>query len=189
MPDVDVTSLLQTLGGLGLFLFGMVVMTDALRVLAGASIRDALMRFTRSPLSGAITGAASTAILQSSSATTVAAVGFVGAGLMGFNSALGIVFGANVGTTLTGWIVMGLGFKLDLGALMLPIVLVGTLLRLFGRGRIANAGLAAAGFGVIFVGIEQMQLGMAGAGVANVGRPDKSITVHEFGHSFGGLSD
>lgn len=160
MSELEAVSLLQAVGGLGLFLLGMVVMTDALRVLAGARIRAGLMRFTRSPTTGALTGAASTALLQSSSATTVAAVGFVGAGLMNFRSALGIVFGANLGTTVTGWLVMGLGFKLDLFALLLPCVFVGTLMKLLGKGRVASGGLAVAGFGLIFVGIDQMQLGM-----------------------------
>ena len=112
--------ILQALGGLGLFLLGMIIMTEGLRELAGDAIRSALMRFTSSPVSGAATGAISTAILQSSSATTVAAVGFVGAGLMTFGSSLGIIFGANVGTTITGWLVALFGFKLKLGAVMLP---------------------------------------------------------------------
>jgi len=96
------TQTLQTLGGLGLFLLGMIIMTDGLRALAGDAIRSTLFRFTRSPLSGVATGTLSTAILQSSSATTIAAVGFVAAGLMPFPEALGIIFGANIGTTITG---------------------------------------------------------------------------------------
>ena len=96
------TQTLQALGGLGLFLLGMIIMTDGLRALAGDAIRRTLFRFTRSPLSGVATGTLSTAILQSSSATTVAAVGFVAAGLMTFPEALGIIFGANIGTTITG---------------------------------------------------------------------------------------
>ena len=137
-------------------------MTDGLRALAGSAIRGALMRFTRSPLSGAVTGAVSTAILQSSSATTVAAVGFVGAGLITFSASLGIIFGANIGTTMTGWLVALLGFKLNLGTVILPVILVGTILRLFGNGRAANIGYALAGFGLIFVGITLMQQGMSG---------------------------
>lgn len=137
-------------------------MTDGLRALAGSAIRAALMRFTRSPLSGAVTGAVSTAILQSSSATTVAAVGFVGAGLITFSASLGIIFGANIGTTITGWLVALLGFKLNLGTVILPVILVGTILRLFGNGRVANIGYALAGFGLIFVGISLMQQGMSG---------------------------
>ena len=135
-------------------------MIDALRILAGASIRGALMRFTRSPVTGALTGAVGTALLQSSSATTVAAIGFVGAGLMSFQSALGIVFGANLGTTITGWLVMVVGFKLDLMALMLPLVFAGMLLKLFASGRLVSIGMAVTGFGVVFVGIDQMQVGM-----------------------------
>ena len=150
------------LGGLGVFLLGVVVMTDGLRGLAGDALRDALTRFTRSPYSGAATGAISTAILQSSSATTVAAVGFVGAGLLTFPQALGVIFGANIGTTITGWLVALLGFKLELKTAVMPLILLGVLLKLFGRGRAEPAGFALAGFGLIFVGIAAMQSGMAG---------------------------
>ncbi len=149
-------------GALGLFLLGMIIMTEGLRALAGETIRRALMRFTRTPTSGAITGAVSTAVLQSSSATTVAAVGFVGAGLMSFPNALGIIFGANIGTTITGWLVALIGFKLKLASLALPLVLCGALLRLFTRGRSADAGFAIAGFALIFVGIDALQASMRG---------------------------
>jgi len=159
---VDATLLVKAAGGLGLFLLGMLIMTDGLRTLAGDAIRHILMQFTRTPLSGAATGAISTALLQSSSATTVAAVGFVGAGLLAFPAALGIIFGANIGTTITGWLVALLGFKLKVGTLMLPVILAGTLLRLFSTGRRAALGLGLAGFGLIFVGIEFMQTGMSG---------------------------
>jgi phosphate:Na+ symporter len=156
----ELAQTLQALGGLGLFLLGMIIMTDGLRALAGDAIRRALFRFTRSPLSGVVTGTVSTAILQSSSATTVAAVGFVAAGLMTFPEALGIIFGANIGTTFTGWLVALLGFKLKLGSLVMPVVFLGALLKLFSRGRIAASGLALAGFGLIFVGITNLQEGM-----------------------------
>ncbi|MGB5260382.1 MAG: Na/Pi symporter [Gammaproteobacteria bacterium] len=97
----DFTPLVTAAGGLGLFLLGMLIMTDGLRTLAGDTVRRILVHFTRTPLSGAATGAITTAVLQSSSATTVAAVGFVGAGLLAFPAALGIIFGANIGTTFT----------------------------------------------------------------------------------------
>ena len=154
--------IIQALGGLGLFLLGMIIMTEGLRELAGVAIRSVLMRFTSSPVTGAITGAVSTAILQSSSATTVAAVGFVGAGLMSFTSSLGIIFGANIGTTIKGWIVALIGFKLQLGTIMLPVILIGAILRLFSRGKLSSSGYALAGFGLIFVGISAMQHGMSG---------------------------
>ena len=119
---------MELAGGLGLFLVGVILMTDGLRAVAGELMRRALTRFTHSPASGALSGAVSTAILQSSSATTVAAVGFVGAGLLSYPQALGIIFGANLGTTITGWMVALLGFKLDLATLLLPVVLLGALL-------------------------------------------------------------
>lgn len=132
LPDSTLMlTILKASGGLGLFLLGMIIMTDGLRSLAGDMIRNALMRFTRSPVTGAAAGAVTTAILQSSSATTVAAVGFVGAGLMTFPESLGIIFGANIGTTITGWMVALLGFKLQLGIIVLPIILVGAILKLF----------------------------------------------------------
>jgi len=159
---IDQGKILQAIGGLGLFLLGMIIMTEGLRALAGDAIRAALMRFTSSPASGAMTGAVSTAILQSSSATTVAAVGFVGAGLMTFTSSLGIIFGANIGTTITGWMVALLGFKLKLGTVMLPLILLGAVLKLFASGKWAASGYTLAGFGLIFVGIGAMQDGMSG---------------------------
>lgn len=153
---------IEVLGGVGLFLLGMVILTDGLKSLAGEAVRNALVRFTRTPVSGAFTGMATTALLQSSSATIVAAVGFVGAQLMTYPMALGIIFGANAGTTITGWLVVLLGFKLKLGTLMPPLILVGVGMRLFGNQRIARIGLAIAGFALIFVGIATLQHAMAG---------------------------
>lgn len=151
---------MQAIGGLGIFLLGMIVLTDGLHALAGNAMRNALMKFTRSPLTGAITGATTTAILQSSSATTVAAVGFVGAGLMSFPASLGIIFGANIGTTITGWLVVLLGFKLKLDTIILPVIFIGAILKLFSKKRLATIGFSCAGFGLIFVGISMMQQGM-----------------------------
>ncbi len=156
------TGILIALGGLGVFLLGMVIMTDGLKAIAGDTLRQSLARFTKSPTSGAVTGAIATAVLQSSSATTVTAVGFVGAGLITFSQSLGIIFGANIGTTITGWLVAIVGFKLKIGALALPFVLFGVLMRLFFRHRLSALGLALAGFGLIFVGIDLIQQGMVG---------------------------
>ncbi len=152
--------ILGILGGLGLFLLGMAVMTEGLKDLAGEALRSVLSKFTKSPLTGAATGAASTAVIQSSSATTVMAVGFVGAGLLTFPQALGIIFGANIGTTMTGWLVALLGFKLSLKELVLPLIFVGALMRLFGRRRVAATGYALSGFGLVFAGIAMLQTGM-----------------------------
>jgi phosphate:Na+ symporter len=153
---------IQSIGGLGLFLLGMIIMTSGLRNLAGESMRGLLMRFTNTPWSGALTGTCSTAILQSSSATTVAAVSFVSAGLLSYSQALGIIFGANLGTTITGWMVVLIGFKLQLGLFLLPLILLGALLNLFANKRLANVGMALAGFALIFVGIDFLQEGLSG---------------------------
>ena len=93
--------MLEVLGGVGLFLLGMAVMTEGLHRLAGESLRHTLSRFTKTPLTGTLTGMIVTALIQSSGATTVMAVGFVGAGILTFPQALGIIFGANIGTTPT----------------------------------------------------------------------------------------
>lgn len=154
--------IIQVFGGLGLFLLGMIVITEGLRALAGDAMRSFLLRFTQSPLSGAATGAVMTTILQSSSATTVAAVGFVGAGLMTYSQALGVIFGANIGTTIKGWLIVLVGFKLQLGTFLLPLIFIGATLRLFSKGRWSHAGYALAGFGLIFVGIAAMQEAMSG---------------------------
>jgi phosphate:Na+ symporter len=153
--------IIQVAGGIGLFLLGMIVLTDGLSTLAGSAMRAALMRFTSSPATGALTGAASTAILQSSSATTVATVGFVGAELITFPQALGIIFGANIGTTFKGWLIAILGFKLSLVNIFLPLVFIGAVLRLFTKGRISAVGYSIAGFGLIFVAITVMQQSMS----------------------------
>ena len=164
-------SLLDGLGGLGLFLLGMALLTEGLRNLAGLRLRQALLRFTRTPWSGALTGALATALMQSSTATTVATVGFVSAGLIGFQASLGIIFGANVGSTGLGWLVALLGLQLELAPLMLPLVFVGASLRLLGQGRVAQVGLALAGFALLLVGIGSLQAAMAGHGLLlNPGR-------------------
>jgi phosphate:Na+ symporter len=157
----ELATYLPAVGGLGLFLFGMVSMTDGLKALAGSRLHRFLARYTKSPSSGAASGAFCTALIQSSSATTVAAVSFVGAGLLTFPQALGVIFGANLGTTITGWMVALVGFKLKLGTMALPLIFVGALMQLFGRSKVRAVGRALAGFGVLFVGIDMLQDGLA----------------------------
>lgn len=157
-------SLLLVCGGLGLFLLGLSMMSEGLRALAGGSINRAMIRFTRSPWSGMFTGAGATALLQSSSLTTVAAIGFVSSGLLAFPEALGLVFGANIGTTFTGWLVAILGFKLKISALAMPLALLGATFKLFGRRRLSRWGGILAGFAMIFIGIGLMQDGFGTLG-------------------------
>jgi phosphate:Na+ symporter len=152
--------LTNLLGGIGLFLLGMILMTDGLKALAGDALRRVLDRFVKGPLSALASGAAVTVVVQSSSATTLTTIGFVSAGLLTFPQAIGVLFGANLGTTSTGWIVSLLGLKLSIGAVALPLVGLGALARLLTRDRVAAAGLALAGFGLIFVGIDILRVGM-----------------------------
>jgi phosphate:Na+ symporter len=156
------TTLTTVLGGIGLFLLGMILMTDGLKALAGNALRDWLQRFTGRRRNAVLTGAGITALVQSSSATTLATIGFVSAGLLSQQNAIGVIIGANIGTTSTGWLVSLLGFKLSIGKVALPLIGVGALMKLLGRERLAHAGIALAGFGVIFVGIDTLQAGMAG---------------------------
>jgi len=164
------TMLTQLLGGVGLFLLGMLLLTDGLKAAAGEALKRILVRFTGRPVSAFFSGVTLTALVQSSSATTLATIGFVSAGLLTFAQAIGIVIGGSVGTTTTGWLVSLLGLKLSVGKLALPLIGVGALMRLVLRGRAAALGLALAGFGLIFVGIDTLQNGMGG--LAERVRPD-----------------
>lgn len=148
------------LGGLGFFLLGMVLLTEGLKALAGEALRRILTRVVSGPVSGVGWGALFTALVQSSTATTLTTVGFVSAGLLTFTQAVGVIFGANLGTTSTGWIVSQLGFKVSLGSFSPLLVFIGAALRLLVKGRGAHIGTAVAGFGLLFVGIDMLQDGM-----------------------------
>jgi len=154
-------------GGIGLLLLGMALMTDGLRQGAGAALRDVLERFTRTRPRALASGIAVTALVQSSAAVTVTAIGFVNAGLLTFAQVLWVLFGSNVGTTLTGWLVTLFGLRLNIAAFALPIIALGMLLRLSGAdSRRGGWGLALAGLGLFFLGIDAMVRGfeaLAGA--------------------------
>src|SRR5690606_15462357 len=143
--------LFQLTGGIGLFLLGMVLLTDGLKAFAGEALRRALVRFTGTPLKAFTSGALVTLVVQSSSATTVTVIGFVSAGLLAFPQAVGVVMGASLGTTGTGWIVSVLGLKVSVGFYALPVVGIGAFMRLLGSGRWRSLGFALAGFGIIFI--------------------------------------
>src|ERR1700684_3801551 len=154
--------MIAILGGVGLFLLGMAVMTDGLKALAGSSLRRVLTKAAATSLRGTFWGAIITLLVQSSSATTMTTIGQVSAGLLTFPQGLSLVFGANIGTTGTGWLVALLGVRISLTAAALPIVFVGALLKLVGRDRWAGAGSAIAGFALILVGLTTLQEGMGG---------------------------
>ncbi len=146
------------LGGVGLFLLGMGLMTDGLRLAAGPALERILASSTKTRLRGLASGIAVTALVQSSSAVTVATIGFVNAGLLNLSQALWVLFGANVGTTMTGWLVALVGLKFKIEALALPLVGLGMILRLTGEGSRRGAlGTALAGFGILFLGIDMLK--------------------------------
>lgn len=154
--------MVSILGGLGLFLLGMAVMTDGLRLLAGSALRAVLSKAAATPARGTLWGAVVTLLVQSSSATTMTTIGLVSAGLLTFPQALGVVFGANIGTTGTGWLVALLGVKVSLTPAAMPMLFVGALVRLLGRGRWAGVGGAISGFALLLIGLTVLQDGMAG---------------------------
>jgi phosphate:Na+ symporter len=165
------------IGAIGVFLLGMVLLTEGLKSVAGGTLRRGLARFTGNRFSAVATGAAATALVQSSTAIAMTTIGLVAAGLLPMVSAVGVILGANLGTTSTAWIVAYFGLKLDITAFAMIAVAVGASMRLLGRDRVAAIGLPVAGFGLLFVGIGLMQSAMAGLadGINLPGSVDPSL--------------
>ncbi len=162
---MHIATLGNLIGGIGLFLLGMQLMTDGLKIAAGQTLRNILERSTRTPFRGILSGAFITSLVQSSGAVTVATIGFVNAGLMDLRQAITVIYGSNIGTTMTGWLVTLVGFDFEINLFALPLVGLGMLLRL-GRShsRQGAIGEALAGFGIFFVGIDLMRSTFAGLG-------------------------
>jgi phosphate:Na+ symporter len=154
------------LGGIGAFLLGMTLLTDGLQAVGGSTLRAALDRTTRSTFVAVVVGALATVAIQSSSATTLMVIGFVRAGLLPFEHAIGLIFGANIGTTATGWIVATVGLKVDIGVLALPLVGIGGIGKLAFRGKMGLAAQGLAGFGLLLVGIDLIEAAIAQHGSA-----------------------
>ncbi len=152
-------------GGVGLFLLGIHMMTDGLKLAAGRALEDLLERYTSTPARGLATGVLITALVHSSTAVTVAGIGFVNTGLLSLHNALWVVFGANVGTTLNSWLVATLGFGLRIDSFALPFTGLGAALLLRGRTMRSRAfGQAVAGFGLLFLGIAVLKEHFSGFG-------------------------
>jgi len=146
------------IGGLGLFLLAVSMITDGLKLAAGDALKDLLASSTRTRLRGLASGVLVTGIVQSSSAVTVATIGFVNAGLLTLSQSLGVVYGANVGTTVTGWIVAAAGFSFHVDAVALPLIGFGMFARILRPAtRIGAIGEALAGFGLFFIGVEVLK--------------------------------
>ncbi|ALC83581.1 sodium-dependent phosphate transporter [Bacillus gobiensis] len=155
--EIDIQKLLfEFIGGLGIFLIGIKYMGDGLQKSAGDRLRDILDRFTTNPVMGVLAGIIVTVLIQSSSGTTVITVGLVSAGFMTLRQAIGVIMGANIGTTITAFII---GF--DVGEYALPIIAVGSFLLFFFKNKkLQNWGQVFFGFGALFYGLELMSGGM-----------------------------
>ena len=152
-------------GGIGLFLLGMLLMTDGFKLAAGKTLRNILEGSTSTPMRGLLSGALITSLVQSSGAVTVAIIGFVNAGLMSLSQAITVIYGSNIGTTMTSWLVALIGFKINIKAFALPAIGIGMMLRLVkGPGRQGAMGEALAGFGVFFLGIDVLKSSFEGIG-------------------------
>ncbi|MCE7054657.1 Na/Pi symporter [Algoriphagus sp. AGSA1] len=147
------------LAGLGIFLFGMSHLEDGIKGLAGKSFQRFIKRFTNRSWKGILTGTFVTAILQSSSMVTLLVLAFLGTGMLTLKSALGVVLGANLGTTITAWIVAALGFKMNIADFSFPFLAVGILSYLFLKSRpvLKNMGGFLIGFGLLFLGLDLMK--------------------------------
>jgi phosphate:Na+ symporter len=174
MP-IEILTILGTLaGGLGLFLIAVAMITQGLKVAAGRQLRAILQHWTGTRLRSIGSGVIITALAQSSSAVTVATIGFVNAGILQLRQALGVIFGANLGTTLTGWLVAVIGLEFKIEHFALPLIGLGVLLRVSGAGKRRGAlGEALAGFGIFFIGIDILREAFAGL-AANVDLPQLS---------------
>ncbi|MDA3911153.1 MAG: Na/Pi cotransporter family protein [Bacteroidales bacterium] len=146
--------LLKLFGALGLFLFGMKLMSESLQKVAGDRLRNILSAMTSNRFKGIFTGFLITAIIQSSSATTVMLVSFVNAGLVTFAESIGVIMGSNIGTTVTAWLISTLGFKIDIGMLVLPLVGVTFPLLFSKKASRYNWGMVIMGFALIFIGLD-----------------------------------
>ena len=146
------------IGGIGLLLIGMALMTDGLKLASGNALREILGTWTRTRLRGFMAGIVVTGIVQSSGAVTVATIGFANAGMLSLERAIWVIYGSNVGSTIIGWVVALIGFQFNIAALALPLVGLGALLKFTGvHTRRTHAGIALVGFGLMFLGISYLK--------------------------------
>lgn len=152
--------ILMLLGSLGVFIYGMKIMSEGIQKAAGQKLREILGAITKGRVKGIFTGFVTTAIIQSSSATTVMVVSFVNAGLLSLKQSLGVIMGANIGTTVTAWIVAFLGFSVSMSDYALPIFLVAIIMIFSNRSNLKNWGEVLIGFAILFLGLELLKSGV-----------------------------
>ncbi len=161
-------NIFSLLGSLGLFLYGMKIMSEGLEKFAGDRLRNILAAMTRNRVMGVLTGIAVTALIQSSSATTVMVISFVNAGLMNLAQAIGVIMGANVGTTVTAWIISAIGFKVNIAAFALPLLAIGIPLIFSGNSQRKSVGEFVFGFSFLFMGLSFLQQSAENLEVGNL---------------------
>lgn len=154
--NYSILDFLGLLGSVGLFLYGMKVMSEGLQKAAGDRLRNILSAMTRNRFAGLLTGCLITALIQSSSASTVMVVSFVNAGLMSLAQSMAVIMGANVGTTFTAWIISLLGFSVDVSAFALPILAVAVPLLFAKKGRTKSIGEFLVGFALLFMSLAEI---------------------------------
>ena len=155
--DYSLFDFLTLLGSLGLFLYGMKVMSDALMELAGDRMRNILATATSNRLFAVLTGFIITAIIQSSSATTLMVVSFANASLLSLTESIGVIMGANIGTTVTAWLISLLGFKVNMAAIAIPLVGLGFLLSFSKKKNLRHWGFFIIGFAILFIGLQYLK--------------------------------
>lgn len=155
--DYSLLDFLTLLGAVGIFLYGMTLMSEGLQKAAGNGLRNILGAMTRNRFTGALTGFSITALIQSSSASTVMVVSFVSAGLMTLAQSVAVIMGANVGTTATAWIITLFGFKVDIGAFAIPIIAFCIPLLFSSHSRRKSIGEIILGFALLFIGLDWIE--------------------------------
>ena len=154
---MGILQLFTLLGALGMFLYGMNLMSSGLQKASGNKLRNFLSAMTSNPFKGVMTGLGITSVIQSSSATTVMVVSFVNAGLLTLSQAIGVIMGANIGTTVTAWLVSWLGFKADISILAIPLMALGFLFSNSKKNQRQNIGELIVGFCLLFLGLSFMK--------------------------------
>ncbi len=149
--------LLNLIGALGFFIFGMKVMSDGIQKVAGSKMRSILSKMTSNRFLGIATGFLITALLQSSSATTVMIVSFVNAGLLSLVESIGVIMGANIGTTITAWLISLLGFKVKISSIALPIIAIGFPMMFSSKSNIKSWAEVLIGFALLFIGLDELK--------------------------------
>ena len=176
-----IINIFSLVGSLALFLFGMKTMSEGLEKFAGDRLRSILAAMTKNRVMGVLTGILITALIQSSSATTVMVVSFVNAGLMTLAQSIGVIMGANIGTTVTAWIISAVGFKVNIAAFAIPLLAIGMPLIFSGKGNRKSIGEFIFGFSFLFMGLSFLQ---EAATAMNIGDMVAGMLAHVQQDSF-----